>query len=411
LRTQKQLADETPKPKSLKTIYLQFNIYDISSDIMKSSQPKNLFICLIFFCFGWGNLFAIDTLDEAIERMSAYIIDRSPTGSVLAVVNIKSNNSSLSDYIMERIPDYVIRNNKKITFVDRSKLDLIQKEISFQYSGEVNDDTMVSIGNKIGAQIIVTGTISESGNTYNFNIKLLDVKTSVILGSSSTKVLHDNAMELYLPNSQVAQIARDQEKKQQQKKASTIKSVKSALGIFPKGFYLGYLGSLNSPLGISMGWINENVAFFMDNEFYPPSFNGYECSEDSYYTENTIFTGHTNSYIYEQQKTSFRWHGVLGLNINIIKTLLWLNMGLGIEYKQDYKLYSDEFSNENKIWIKNGGDTKKKEKYILSTGLYVKLWYFYIQGKYEYVIGDELDQRSYGLNHLGLGLGYVWKLD
>ncbi|MDR2069857.1 MAG: penicillin-binding protein activator LpoB [Treponema sp.] len=370
---------------------------------------------LIFLCFGLVNLYAIDTLEEAIEREAAYIVDRSPANTVLAIVNIKSDSRVLSEYIMERIPDYLVRNNKKITFVDRSKLDLIQQEINFQYSGEVSDDTMVSIGNKIGAQIIVTGTISEVGDVYNFSIKLLDVKTAVILGSNSTKIMHDTIMNSYLPNSQAAQIAKSQAVEAQQRKASTVRTIKNVLGIFPNGFYLGYLGSLNSPVGISLGWLNKSMAVFMDNEIGPPDFDGYERSDNLYYNGNSISgsaLGSGTSYTSGNKKTDFHWDCIFGFNINIIESLLWVNLGAGINYRQDYKLFTENnsLSGSNKIWIENSNNKEEDRiNFAVSAGLYVKLWYFYIQAKYKYLIGEELDYSSYGLNQLSIGIGYVWR--
>ncbi|MFP3091127.1 penicillin-binding protein activator LpoB [Treponema sp. TIM-1] len=375
---------------------------------------KNTFkwLWLLFFCFAVGTVYAIDTLDEAIERESAYIIDRAPNNSVLAVVNIKSDSISLSDYVMERIPDYVVRNKKNITFVDRSKLDLIQQEIKFQYSGEVSDETMVSIGSKIGAQIIVAGAISEDGETYNFSIKLLDVKTAIILGSSSTKIVHDNAMEYYWPGSKVAEYAKQKELEAQAKRDSTARKVKTALGIFPNGFYLGYLGSLNSPIGISLGWLNTTTAFFIDNEFGAPSFSGHERSSSLTYDGNTVTANNTNKYIDEHENTAFSWDCILGFNINIVESLLWADAGLGFEYRRKYKLFSENNSSSGseKIWVENG-DKKDKLKFAISAGLYLKLWYLYVQAKYKYVVGDEIDHSSYGLNNLSLGLGYVWRQD
>jgi hypothetical protein len=355
-------------------------------------------------------VYAIDTLDEAIERESAYIIDRAPNNSLLAIVNIKSDSIHLSEYVMERIPDYVISNKKNITFVDRSRLDLIQQEINFQYSGEVSEATMVSIGNKIGAQIIVAGTISEDGDTYNFSIKLLDVRTAVILGSSSTKIAHDSRMESYLPNSQVAEHDRQRMLEVQAKRDSTFRTVKTALGIFPEGRYLGFIGSLNSPIGLSLGGINSDIDFFIDNEFCPPDFSGYERSSSLTYNGNTI-SGTNSYYIYtdEHQKTAFRWDCILGININIVKSFFWADVGAGIEYRQDYKLFTEDNSvnGSNKIWVKN--DNEDKIRLAISAGLYLKLWYFYLQAKYKYIVGDEIDYSVYGLNHLGLGLGYVWR--
>jgi hypothetical protein len=359
----------------------------------------------ITFCLVWEPLYATDTLETAIEREAAYIIERSPAGSVVAIVNIKSESDLLSEYIIERIPDYVISNNKNITFVDRTRLDLIQKEIEFQYSGEVSDETMVSIGKKIGAQIIAAGSVLETGDSYyNFNIKLINVETAVILGSNSVKIMHDNTMEAYLPHSQAAQITRAQAQAKQQKREATIQTVKKSLGIFSNGFYLGYLGSLNTPVGISLGWLSENVALFTDNTFGPPNFIGYKISDDLTYSGNSI-PGYTPS----GEETMFRWDCLFGLNINIVKTLLWVDLGAGFEYRQEYKLYSEnDAGSTRQTWIKNG-DEDDRFKLVISAGLFVKIWYFYIQGKYKYVFGESIDYTTYGLNHLSLGLGYVWR--
>ena len=365
---------------------------------------------------GLTNIYAVDTLEDAIKREADYIVQRAPSDSILAVVNIKSDSLKLSEYVLERMPDHLISNRKGITLVARDKVDLIQQELDFQYSGEVSDDTMVSIGQKTGAQIIVTGAISDSGNTYTFSVKLLDVQTAAILGSHSTKVQHDDVMQSYLPNSQVAQNNRTRAAQKQQKKDNTVMDIKNALGIFSNGFYLGYLGSLNSPIGISIGLINRNAAIFLDNEFCPPNFRGYEISEDAHYKGNTIISSSDSGnslafYTDSQEKTAFRWNAILGANFKIIESFLWLNAGVGVEYKEDYKLYamSSPYSESVSVWVKNSIDIQDKFKFAVSAGAYVKLWYFYLQGKYMYVIGDEIDFSTYGLNHLSLGLGYVWK--
>jgi TolB-like protein len=368
---------------------------------------------LIFFVgfvfFGYGTLYAADTLEKAVEKEANYIIKNSPHEAVLAIVSIKSDSDLLSEYIMEKLPDYVINNRENITFVDRSKLDLIQQEISFQYSGEVSDEAMVSIGKKIGAQVIVTGTIMEAGNIYNFSIKLLDVETARILGSHSVQIIHDNVMQGFMSNSNVAQLALAEAQQKRQEREATVSTIKNVLGIFSNGFYLGYTWSFSAPIGISLGWLNEGCAFFIDTAFGPPVFKSYEHSNGLSYEGNNIqYPSAGFTYLNENEKTAFLWDMVLGLNINIIRTVLWTNIGVGFEYKQDYKLYSETSANgSNKIWVQNGSDDKFK--FVVSAGLYVKLWYFYIQGKYKYVVGEEIDYSTYGLNHLSLGIGYVWR--
>jgi TolB-like protein len=349
-------------------------------------------------------------LEKAIESQASYIIKNSSRNTAVAIVSIKSNSGLLSEYIMEKLPDYVVNNRENITFVDRSKLDLVQQEIKFQYSGEVSDETMVSIGKKIGAQIIVTGTIMEAGNSYNFSIKLLDVETARIKGSNSTQIVHDNTMESFMAGSRVAQLALEEAQQQRQKREATVTGIKNVLGIFSKGGYLGYFGSLSMPIGISFGGISEGAALFIETGFAPPSFEGYEHQSKLKYNGN-IVQNQPQGFIYtnENKNTAFLWDLDAGVNVNIIKTILWVNIGAGFEYRQNYKLFTEISANDsNRIWIQEEY-SGNNFKFIVSAGLYIKLWYFYIQGKYKYIFGEEIDPGRYGLNHFNLGIGYVWR--
>jgi TolB-like protein len=362
-----------------------------------------------FICLGCGTIYAADTLEKAIERQADYITRNSPHNTVLAIVSMKSDSELLSEYIMEKLPDHVVNNKENITVVDRSRLDIIQQEINFQYSGEVSDETMVSIGKKIGAQVIVAGAIIEAGRVYNYSIKLLDVESAKILGSNSTQIKHDETMEGFLSGSYVAQLALNEAQQKRLKHEAAVSTIKKALGIFPNGIYLGYLGSLSLPIGLSFGGINEGVGYFIETGFCPPVFQGYEHQNDFSYNGNVIQSPSQGfTYTNENEKTAFLWDLIVGLNINIVKTLLWANIGAGFEYRQDYKLFTEiSVSDSNKIWAKNKSDDKLH--FVMSAGLYIKLWYFYIQGKYKYVLGEEIDRATYGLNNLSLGVGYVWR--
>jgi curli biogenesis system outer membrane secretion channel CsgG len=61
--------------------------------------------------------------------------------------------------------------------VDRKTLDAIRLEQNFQMSGDVDDNSAVSIGKMLGANIVITGT----GSTQRLTLKALDVKTAEIV--------------------------------------------------------------------------------------------------------------------------------------------------------------------------------------------------------------------------------------
>jgi formylglycine-generating enzyme required for sulfatase activity len=66
--------------------------------------------------------------------------------------------------------------------VDRANLALIQQEMDFQQSGEVSDSSAQSIGQKLGAQTIVSGSITAFGNLWRLSVRALDVESAQVQG-------------------------------------------------------------------------------------------------------------------------------------------------------------------------------------------------------------------------------------
>ncbi|MDR0557024.1 MAG: CsgG/HfaB family protein, partial [Treponema sp.] len=69
----------------------------------------------------------------------------------------------------------------------RKSLDRIFEERKFQMSGEVDDDSAISIGKFLGANIVVTGNVSGTGSLRRLRIKALDVLTGEIVSMASER--------------------------------------------------------------------------------------------------------------------------------------------------------------------------------------------------------------------------------
>ncbi|MDR1147031.1 MAG: CsgG/HfaB family protein [Spirochaetaceae bacterium] len=130
------------------------------------------------------------TLNDAISGAVAYLEARIPEESKLVVLNIVSKNGALSDYIINSITEKIVNDNF-FTAVDRHNLDLIQNEITFQMSGEVSDETAQAIGQKLGAESIISGSITAIGDLYRFQIRAIEVKTAKIQGIQSYLIAND----------------------------------------------------------------------------------------------------------------------------------------------------------------------------------------------------------------------------
>jgi TolB-like protein len=132
-----------------------------------------------FAAFGQGR--ETVSLDEAIGDSAKYLISRLAHGAKVAMLNFTAP-IEISNYITEELTDFLV-NDGSLAVVDRSDLELIQKEMDFQLSGEVSDETAQAIGKKLGAQTIISGSLKQFGNMWRMQIKALEVETAKIQGS------------------------------------------------------------------------------------------------------------------------------------------------------------------------------------------------------------------------------------
>ena len=153
-----------------------------------------LFITVVgIFIINGGNLFSQEsvTLDEAIEIGAMDVELGLSQGTRVVVLNFSSSSPRLSNYVINEMMNLLVR-NKKVTVVNRSELELIQQEMNFQMSGEVSDRSAQFIGQKVGAQSIVSGSIEEmSRNDYRVRFRTIAVETAVMQASSSLNVKWD----------------------------------------------------------------------------------------------------------------------------------------------------------------------------------------------------------------------------
>jgi TolB-like protein len=128
-----------------------------------------------------------DELDAAIRETSDYLNRQLPKGNKLVILNIQSGYPALSEYIIDELIANTV-NDRIFSVVDRRQLDTIRAELNFQYSGEVDDDTMQELGRMAGAQIIISGAVSKIGDLYRLRIRALSVQTASIEGQFNRNI-------------------------------------------------------------------------------------------------------------------------------------------------------------------------------------------------------------------------------
>jgi TolB-like protein len=119
------------------------------------------------------------SLDDTITQAAKAVEEGLSAGAKLAVLNFSSSSEAFSDYVIEELSGALVM-NKKVTVIERRSLDLIRNEMNLHLSGDVSDESAMSIGKQLGAQGIVTGSLTNLGNVYRFRIKVINVETARI---------------------------------------------------------------------------------------------------------------------------------------------------------------------------------------------------------------------------------------
>ena len=122
----------------------------------------------------------IDCIFKSQADLSAGI----PPGTTIGVIKIYSNNEGEAEFAEEQLIFFLVQSGK-YRVVERRDLDIIRREQNFQLSGDVDDETAVSIGRMAGAQIVITGSILPFGPVRFLNLRALDVETAQIRAASS----------------------------------------------------------------------------------------------------------------------------------------------------------------------------------------------------------------------------------
>jgi TolB-like protein len=135
-------------------------------------------------------------LDEAINDSALYLVERLVPGTKTAVLNF-SADPAVSNYIIEELIALLV-NDGNLIVVDRSELELLQRETNFQLSGEVSDESAQEIGKKLGAQTIISGSLSSLGAMWRFRVKALEVETAKIQGSQTYTIKKDAVLSSLL---------------------------------------------------------------------------------------------------------------------------------------------------------------------------------------------------------------------
>ena len=119
-----------------------------------------------------------------LPKINEDIIEKVPTGSRIAILSISSNDSSLAENVIDDLELNLVASRKFIV-VDRRSVDAIRQEQNFQMSLDVSDDSAVSIGQMIGANVVIVGIITTTATRGRVTVRALNVETGQVIAIAS----------------------------------------------------------------------------------------------------------------------------------------------------------------------------------------------------------------------------------
>ncbi|MDR1596553.1 MAG: CsgG/HfaB family protein [Treponema sp.] len=126
-------------------------------------------------------------INSAIKQASRELLEKIPAGSRISFVGGRGASQNTLDFVLEELSGATVKTGT-ITVVDRQQINAIIAEQRFQLSGEVSDETAVSIGRLSGSQIIVTCSITGASSQRRLRVKAITVETGEILYQISLQI-------------------------------------------------------------------------------------------------------------------------------------------------------------------------------------------------------------------------------
>lgn len=137
----------------------------------------------VFLIIFTGLLFAQKaiTIESALDLAVTEIKKSVPTGVEIAVSRFSSDSKEMSEWLVQEVETRLIRAGK-FTLLERNakNLQIIDSEIDYQYSGDVDDSSMVELGYRLGAKYLVYGSFEQFGGLMQFTLKTTNVETAEI---------------------------------------------------------------------------------------------------------------------------------------------------------------------------------------------------------------------------------------
>ena len=346
------------------------------SNIMETGGfMKRLYIFIFLLLFSSSFVFAqAISLDNALEQAGSFIGNNLNIDTTIAIISFSSLSDDLSNYIINGLTTSILR-TENLRIVSRARISQLHSELRFQASGYVSDETAQRIGHMIGAETVITGSITRINNIYRLNIQGLEVETAIVQMSLDFDIRRDRRIRSFeTGDGNVGTRTPDFAN------ANRFDSYSP----FTTLTMLGYSFANNTPLGFTVGLLGIYTTWnFMTPDLQ--GFNrGFEWSNN--WNADGSIDGFGN-FRSRNRSTNFIMDAVFGYNFNIIPDFLYIPLGFGFRRDLEFRLFDTLNHNSTAVtrteWHYPAGGAEFNV--IVETGVLLLFYRFFISGTYRFI--------------------------
>jgi len=157
--------------------------------IVKQSIKIGLSLLLInSLAFGASNLES--GVQELGVEISKSMINKKKTKlAIIEFSDLGDNVNDLGRYLAEKLISELFKlNSNGFSIIERRQLAKVLREQKLSTSGLIDAKAMQKVGNLLGVDAIVTGSIADLGNIIEINARVISVETGDVIGSASSQI-------------------------------------------------------------------------------------------------------------------------------------------------------------------------------------------------------------------------------
>jgi|GEM_PF-1815409 len=122
---------------------------------------------------------AMRSLEAAVRDGARHLQDRIPSGTRVAIVAVQGEDHDVGEFVLRKLGEALVNANRFIVVErDSAALAAIDQEMDRHLNFYVSQETELSIGRQLGAEVIISGSMARAGQNWRLEVNAVTVETA-----------------------------------------------------------------------------------------------------------------------------------------------------------------------------------------------------------------------------------------